>query len=289
MAADKNEASLTASFLLHLSEALDDGDIIKKFRTIMSPLMTPVMDALNQANATIDFFKKRMDEKDNKIAALEQNISEMDLRLDDLEQQGRRGSMRVFGIPEDTPGSVDAKVLALCNGQMGMSPLLVLEDLEVVHRLGKPSPGTQNADVPAPAAPARDSRPASLANSEPHEAPAVPGPEHQLPHQPTQPRPAPRPILVKFASRRTKGRVMGCKKELKSNPCTRLDGTLSPVYVSDDLTKRRATLAIQARTLKRAGTVADAWTFDSKIYIKHNYNRIHPIAKEEDFRKFQRN
>ena len=172
---------------------------------------------------------------------------------------------------------------------MGMSPPLVLEDLEVVHRLGKPSLGTQNADVPAPAAPARDSRPASLANSEPHEAPAVPGPEHQLPHQPTQPRPAPRPILVKFASRRNKGRVMGCKKELKSNPCTRLDGTLSPVYVSDDLTKRRATLAFQARTLKRAGTVADAWTFDSKIYIKDNYNRIHPIAKEEDLRKFQKN
>ena len=280
MAADKNEASLRASFLLHLSEALDDGDIIKKFRTIMSPLMTPVMDALNQANATIDSLEKRMDEKDNKIAALEQNISEMDLRLDDLEQQGRRGSMRVFGIPEVTPGSVDAKVLALCNGQMGMSPPLVLEDLEVVHRLGKFSPGTQNADVPAPPAPARDSRPASLANSEPHEAPAVPGPKHQLPHQPTQPRPAPRPIL---------GRVMGCKKELKSNPCTRLDGTLSPVYVSDDLTKRRATLAFQARTLKRAGTVADAWTFDSKIYIKDNYNRIHPIAKEEDLRKFQRN
>ena len=125
-------------------------------------------------------------------------------------------------------------------------------------------------------------------DSEPHEATAVPGPEHQLPHQPTQPRPAPRPILVKFASRRTKARVMGCKKDLKSNPCTRLDGTRSPVTVSDDLTKRRATLAFQARTLKRAGTVADAWTFDSKVYIKDNHNRIHPIAKEEDLRKFQR-
>ena len=139
----------------------------------------------NHANANIDSLKKRMDEKDNKIAALEQNIFETDLGLDDLEQQGRRGSMRVFGIPGDTPGSVDAKVLALCNGQMGMSPPLMLEDLEVVHRLGKPSPGTQNTDVPAPAATARDSSLASPVNSEPHVAPAVPGPEHQLPHQPT--------------------------------------------------------------------------------------------------------
>ena len=55
MATDTNEASLTASFLWHLSEALDDDDdIVKKFQTIMSPLMTPDMDALKQANATID-------------------------------------------------------------------------------------------------------------------------------------------------------------------------------------------------------------------------------------------
>ena len=87
---------------------------------------------------------------------------------------------------------------------------------------------------------------------------------------------------VKFASRRTKGRVMGCKKKLKNNPCTRLDDTLSRVYVSDDLTKRRATLDFQARTLKRTGTVADAWTFDSKIYIKDNYNSIHPITKRPE-------
>ena len=105
----------------------------------------------------------------------------------------------------------------------------------------------------------------------------------------TQPQPAPRPILVKFASRRTKARVMKCKKKLKNNPCIRLDGTLSPVYVSDDLTKRRAGLAYQARSLRRTGTIADAWTFDSKVYVKDNHNRVHPITKEEDLRKFQRN
>ena len=72
MATDTNEASLTASFLLHLSEALGDNDIVKKFQTIMSPLMTPVMDALNQANATIDSLKKRMDEKTARSLLLSQ-------------------------------------------------------------------------------------------------------------------------------------------------------------------------------------------------------------------------
>ena len=43
------------------------------------------------------------------------------------------------------------------------------------------------------------------------------------------------------------------KKE--RNTCKRLDGTLSPVYMSDDLNKRRASIAYQALSLKRIGTI----------------------------------
>ena len=99
------------------------------------------------------------------------------IQLDDLEQQGRRGSMRVFGVPEDTPGSVDSKVLALCNSQMDVSPPLVMEDLEVVHRLGKPPSGTVRADFPAPEAATPGSTPGSSpVDSEPLETTSVPAP-----------------------------------------------------------------------------------------------------------------
>ena len=53
MATQNVEESFSASFLLHLGEALDDDEIIKKFRSIVSPLLTPVKDALNHANAMI--------------------------------------------------------------------------------------------------------------------------------------------------------------------------------------------------------------------------------------------
>ena len=89
----------------------------------MTPLLKPLSDALTQANATIASLRKRIDEKDNAIANLEQQVRDLDIRVDDLEQQGRRGSMRVFGIPPDTPGSVDPKILTLCNKQMKVSPL----------------------------------------------------------------------------------------------------------------------------------------------------------------------
>ena len=220
MATYTNEASLMASFLLHLSEALDDNDIVKKFQTIMSPLLTPVMDALNQDNATIDSLKNVWTKKDSKIATLEQNVWDMEIRLDDLEQ-GRRGSMRVFGVPDDTPGSVDSKVLALCNSQMDVSPPLVTEDIEVVHRLDKPPSGTVHADVPVPEAATPGSTPGSSpVDSEPLETTSVPAHEPQPPlasDRLTQPQPAPRPILVKFDSLRTKARVMKCKKKLKNN------------------------------------------------------------------------
>ena len=50
-----------------------------------------------------------MDE-DNTVTTLKQQVCDLDIRVDDLEQQGCRGSICFWRILEDTPGSVDAKV-----------------------------------------------------------------------------------------------------------------------------------------------------------------------------------
>ena len=167
----------------------------------MTPLLKPLSDALAQANATIASLRKRIDKKDNAIANLEQQVRDLDIRVDDLEQQGRRGSMRVFGIPEDTPGSVDLKILTLCNKQMKVSPPLTLEDLEVVHRLGKPLPGRAGSSdvpddvtpVPTPGSTPTD---ADLQSGVPVSGDAVQtAPSDQVYPSPT----TSRPVLVKFA------------------------------------------------------------------------------------------
>ena len=270
---------------MYLGEALDDDAIIKK-----TPLLKPLSDALTQANATIASLCKRIDEKDNAIANMEQQVRDLDIRVDDLEQQGRRGSMRVFGIPEDTPGSVDLKILTLCNKQMKVSSPITLEDLQVVHRLGKPLPGRAGSSdvpdavtlVPTPGSTPTD---ADLQSEVPVSGDAV-----QIAPLSDQVSPSPttsRPVLVKFASRRTKARVMSCKKELKSNPCKRPDGTPSSVYMNDDLTERRAGFTYRARLLKRDGAIADTRTFDSRVVVKDNHNRIYLIMKEEDLRKYE--
>ena len=64
--------------------------------------------------------KERADDKDSIVTALEQIVWDMEIRLDDLEQQQRPVSIRVFGVPGNNSGYMDMKVLALCNSQEGM-------------------------------------------------------------------------------------------------------------------------------------------------------------------------
>ena len=46
------QETFASSFMLYLSEALDDDDTIKKFHSITSPLMKHVLYSLKQASAT---------------------------------------------------------------------------------------------------------------------------------------------------------------------------------------------------------------------------------------------
>ena len=47
---ENEQETLSASFMLYLSEAFDDDGNIKKFHSIMSPLMKPVLYSLKQVN-----------------------------------------------------------------------------------------------------------------------------------------------------------------------------------------------------------------------------------------------
>ena len=64
----------------------------------------------------------------------------------------------------------------------------------------------------------------------------------------------PKQVIVKFASRRFKARVMEVKKDLK-----KLRNLDYPLYFQDDLTPKRAKLAYHVRRLKRNGKLSDTW------------------------------
>ena len=59
-----------------------------------------------------------------------------------------------------------------------------------------------------------------------------------------------------------------------------------PVYISDDLTRNRAKLALCARELKRKKLIADIWVFDCSIFIKDNAGHIKKVTNQDDLRKY---
>ena len=139
----------SAAFKLWLQQSLLDPAIVEQYQQIFKPMLAPIQESLKQSNQLVDSLRKQLQTKDEEITSLRNEVTNLKVLYDDLEQHGRSGSMRIFGVPEHTTGTVDDKVLCLINKHLKVSPPLVLEDIEDAHRLGKPPPKSQVSDPPA--------------------------------------------------------------------------------------------------------------------------------------------
>ena len=138
-----------------------------------------------------------------------------------------------------------------------MTPPIELQDIEISHRIGRIINGGESSDPPPP-----------------------------------------RPIIARFASRRIKGAAMRQKKKLRRRRAPERDADIepgndeanaddtdgeenedessddvrrmfpNPVYISDDLIRRRARLAKMAHKLRCQGRITDTWVFDGRITVK---------------------
>ena len=79
-----------------------------------------------------------VEEKDAVIQQLQTQVSELDQKLDDLEQYTRRNSLRVSGIPESAEEDCEALTLATLNESLSLEPPLSLADIDRLHRVGRP-------------------------------------------------------------------------------------------------------------------------------------------------------
>ena len=246
----KMEGDLDESFALNLLNALHDDQIVQKLVTIFTAANKQVTDKLEATQRTLANLEKQLGAKDELITSLRQDIGTLEARVEDLEQYSRRDAMRIYGIPEDTAGSTDDKVLSLCNDTLKMDPPLSRDEIAVSHRTGKPSNPQHNGDGATGGQP-DDGAPAAQ---------------------------KPRPILVKLVSRRTKARIMAHRRALRDVPA---------VYFTDDLTRNRARVAYLARGLKRRQLIEDTWVYDSKVLVKDKYKRVHELKSATDIERFQ--
>ena len=289
---DRNE------FAMDLVHALSQSDVVDTLHTALKPLFKTMDDALVSCNNTIVSLKNSLTEKDKVISHLQSEVTHLQIRCDDLEQYSRRGSVRFFGVSESGRGDTEAKVPKICNEIMKVEPPLCPDDIEVCHRVGttvveRPSTTPPAADAAAEgeeastgdanSTPATDdgSPPASDDGSSPeNDEDAEEGGVEVNVDAPG------RPILVKFLSRRIKMKVMALTARKNLRTYKKKSGA---IYVSDDLTRRRARLAFEARNLKRQGLIKDTWIHDSNILIKDIYGRISAINSERDLSKFLQN
>ena len=94
----------------------------------------------------------------------------------------------------------------------------------------------------------------------------------------------PRAVIVRFGSERVRDSVYRARGSLKGHN----DGKQqhARIFINEDLTARRATIAFKARELKKQRTIQDCWTHSGRILVKDNDNNIHEISSYIDLKRF---
>ena len=88
----------------------------------------------------------------------------------------------------------------------------------------------------------------------------------------------PRNIVVKFSTYNARRRVFEQKSKLKSRN--------NRIFINEQLTKKRSELYFEARKLVKTGKVKQAWTYDGRVLIRNNYDKVQPIKNFIDIASF---
>ena len=94
----------------------------------------------------------------------------------------------------------------------------------------------------------------------------------------------PRAVIVRFVSERVRDSVYRARTSLKGHN----DGKRQQdrLFINEDLTAKRATIAFKARDLKKQKKILDCWTHSGRILVKDNNNAIHEISSDISLNRF---
>ena len=92
-----------------------------------------------------------------------------------------------------------------------------------------------------------------------------------------------RPIIVRFSKERTRDVVYRARFRLKDVNAKRPE----KIFVNEDLTSTRASLATDARLLKKAGKISDTWTYNGNILIKNARGEITQVRAIADLATYK--
>ena len=122
------KAELIAPIMSSLSEQSREIEILKK--------------SISDKNDTIETLKVKFSKQDKAISEMNKQIDTVSSELDNLQQYGRRGSLRFFNVPLKENESTDRKIVEICNSLMNLN--LSEDDIERSHILNNPRHPTSN-------------------------------------------------------------------------------------------------------------------------------------------------
>ena len=73
------------------------------FKSLLDPVTQKLADTVQALSQTVQVLRKEGEEKEKRIHALEGEVVQLKLAVDNHGQHGRRDSIRIFGLSEQTP------------------------------------------------------------------------------------------------------------------------------------------------------------------------------------------
>ena len=269
---DNNNTMEHEQFCLNLSSALKDKTTRACLSEVIKEALRSVEEDVRGILQQNQIYQNRLDEKDRQVAELTEKCTFLENKIDDMEQWQRRGSIRIQGLKDSQGEStemLDRKIIELSE-LIEVDPPLELNEIEVAHRL--PLPKALLQKLAQEEADAKGLPLGTLPGGKKTTNLIEMIPPDKLP---------PRNVIIKFASRRVKSRVMSARKQLRAK-LTDKTKYPNPVFLQDDLTAFRAKLAYEGRKLKAKELVEDSWVWDSKVLIKDKQGRVKPITRLKD-------
>lgn len=244
-------AITVGAFAEALAAAIKDQRVIDSlYNALMPSIEAAIRAAVDVALADTYI---RMDNQAKDIAQLTTENSSLRRQVDELDAYSRADNIIVYGIQE-AYAEVGASVNASVNG----SP---------TRDVGETSASSEAAFI-------------KFCDEQLHISilPTEISVAHRM--QKSTKGNGPRPMIVRFSTKKARMRVLAAKKQLRSNPACR------NVYINEHLTKSVSLLFEKARGLVRGKKLAGAWSWNGRLYVKTLNGQTRPLNCEDELSQF---
>jgi hypothetical protein len=235
-------------FKLYLIEALKDPTVSTQLKCILQPDLDDLTD---RVVAKLD---RRLKQLNEEVAKRDDEILQLKAEINLLKSKADDVEQYSRRTSVRFVGIKEPKT----NDQPEAEVIKILQAVglqPIIQRCHRVGPASDSASAPAQHAPTESLQ--------------------------VQPRPkGPRAIICQFTGQKDKLDVMRIRKDVQK--------VFPGVAVFEDLTRARASLAFQARKLKKEHKLESTWTFDGKVIVKDLKGVIHLIRSPEDLTKLTR-